>query len=334
MKLEQLWNDIAAEIASDGLSLSDLQLLRSGARTTWGEIYVGVDPKGRRHVVVPAPDNASEELDNSSRGMRVEVKPYISDGKQRLYCDISCQLSELNDMFSVVAQDMIDELLAEEGASPFPVCVRVLERWRQLLERVPVTMLSPQKQAGLITELLLLNDLAELSPKAIKAWVGPDGGRHDFVSEAVDIEVKSSMRVEGRRVHVQSLDQLDISEGRLYLHFVALREPVGQGITIPGLVDQLKAKGVNSVDLHEKLAAVGYSPVDRAKYEETRFEVVERLTYRVDQPGFPRLVASSFSAQLPAGVERVNYDINLDVDGVEPITDEELQEALQALVTT
>ncbi len=333
MNLEQLWDDIEAEIASDGISLSDMQLLSSGAETTWGEILLGVDSKGRRHVVVPAPNNASEERDDSSRGMRVDVKPYIVGGEQRLFCDISCQLSELNDMFSIVAQDMIDELLEESGASPFPVCVRVLERWRQLLERMPTSVMSRNKQAGLLTELLLLNDLAEISPKAIRAWVGPDGGRHDFISEDVDVEVKSSLRAEGRRIHVQSLEQLDTAGARLYLHFVSLREPSGQGLTVPELIDQLKAHGVNSVDLHEKLASVGYSPVDRAKYSEMHFEVVERLTFRVDEPGFPRLIPSLLG-QLPDGVEGVNYDVNLDLPGVEPISDEELQETLQALVTT
>ena len=253
MNLNELWEDIDKSIASDGLSLSSVKLLSTGAATTEGDILIGVDSRGRRHLVVPAPEEASEQRDDSSRGILVEVRPYIYGNRERLYCDVSCRLTDLNDIFSEVADDMISELLRESEDSPYTVCIRVLERWRQLIERVPSETLSLQKQAGLLSELLILRDLAEFSPAALRSWAGPEGGRHDFISSEADIEVKSSTQPNSLRAHVQSLDQLDQAESAaLYLHFVSFRAPTGQGLTIPDLVAELKDLGINSADLYRE----------------------------------------------------------------------------------
>lgn len=312
MNLNELWEDIDKSIASDGLSLSSVKLLSTGAATTEGDILIGVDSRGLRHLVVPAPKEASEQRDDSSRGILVEVRPYIYNNRERLYCDISCRLTDLNDIFSEVADDMISELLRESDVSPYTVCIRVLERWRQLIERVPSETLSLQKQAGLLSELLILRDLAEFSPGALGSWAGPEGGRHDFISSEADIEVKSSTHPNSLRAHVQSLDQLDQAEpAALYLHFVSFRAPTGQGLTIPDLIAELKDLGINSADLYQKLSSVGYSAADQKVYSRSRFEIIQRVSFRVDQPGFPRLIPDSISGDLPVGVEKVSYDVDL-----------------------
>jgi hypothetical protein len=262
----------------------------------------GVDSKGRRHLVVPAPADATEEREDSSRGISIEIRPYLSGGTRRLYCDVSCRLEELNEMFTVIAEDMLAELRDRDFDSPFPACLRVLERWRRLLERVPTRLMSRNAQAGLVAELLFLRRLTGRSPKWIDLWVGPEGGRHDFVSKETDVEVKASLSEEQRKVHVQSLHQLAIAEGAaLYLYFVRLREPTGQGISIPDLVEELLVRGINSGELHDRLLQVGYSPLDRDAYQTTRFEVLEESAFRVDADAFPRLTPDSLRGSLPQG---------------------------------
>ena len=320
MDIQRLWDDIEAEIAQSSVSLQDMKLLGSGAESPWGEILLGVDSKGRRHLVVPAPADATEEREDSSRGISIEIRPYLSGGTRRLYCDVSCRLEELNEMFTVIAEDMLTELRDRDFDSPFSACVRVLERWRRLLERVPTRLMSRNAQAGLVAELLFLRRLAGRSPKWIDLWVGPEGGRHDFVSKETDVEVKASLSEEQRKVHVQSLQQLDIAEGAaLYLYFVRLREPTGQGISIPDLVEELLVRGINSGELHDRLLQVGYSPLDRDAYQTTRFEVLEESAFRVDADAFPRLTPDSLRGSLPKGVVSLGYDIDLDLAGVQPL---------------
>lgn len=319
MDLRALWGEIQGEIARSSVSLQDMKLLGSGIESPWGEILLGIDSRGRRHLVVPAPPDALEEREDSSRGIRIEIRPYISEGARRLYCDVSCRLEELNDMFTAIAQDMLDELRDEHVDSPFSACVRVLERWRRLLERVPARLMSRSAQAGLVAELFFLRRLVERSPGWIDLWVGPEGGRHDFVSKATDVEVKASLSEEQRKIRVQSLQQLDIPESAgLYLYFVRLREPTGQGISIPDLVDELLPMGINSGELHDRLSRLGYSPVDRDAYATTRFEVVEESLFRVDDE-FPRLTPTSLRGALPTGVISLAYDIDLDLGAVEPL---------------
>ena len=333
MDLEKLWGEIETEVSRRDLSLQDMKLLESGVGSPWGDILLGVDMRGRRHLVVPAPADATEEREDSTRGIRIEVRPYISGGAERLYCDVSCRLEELNDMFTAIAQDMIGKLQDRELESPFAGCVRVLERWRRLLERVPTRLMSRNAQAGLIGELMFLERLVDRSLKAIELWVGPEGGRHDFVSEALDVEVKTSLSEEQRRIHVQSLEQLDIPESAdLYLYFVRLREPTGQGISIPDLVDGLLVKGVNAGKLHESLSHVGYSPVDRDGYATTRFEAVEESLFRVDDNGFPRLTRDSLSGRVPRGVVSLGYDVDLDLAGVQAIDGNEERRVITEMV--
>lgn len=329
LQLKDQWKLIAGEITESGLALSDLKLLPTNTLTTWGEIYLGIDSRGRRHVIVPVPDNANEECEDNSQGIAIEVRPYIVSGKEVLFCDIACKLEELNELFTVVAQDIIDHLLNEPDTSPFPLALKVLERWRQLLERMPERVLSKGKVAGLMGELLFLSKLADKSPDVLNHWVGPDGASHDFVSRNINVEVKTSARENGRHISVQSLEQLDISkEQKLYLFFVKIRTPTGTGMTLPGMIDELLLKGVNSIDLHKKLLAAGYQPDQREAYLEQPLQFVEAFLYRVDHAGFPRLTKDSFADELPEGIGKVSYEVNLDIPSLSPLSEDEFSTLL------
>lgn len=329
LELKDQWKLIAGEITDSGFALSDIKLLATGTRISWGEIYLGIDSRGRRHVIVPVPDNASEEREDSSQGISIEVRPYIVRGKEVLYCDIACKLKELNELFTVVAQDIIDHLLENPSSSPFPQALKILERWRQLLERVPSRTLSQEKISGLMGELMFLSKLADESPDVLDHWVGPNGGSHDFISQNINVEVKTSARQTGRHIHVQSLEQLDISESQqLYLFFVKLRTSTGTGITLPEKIDELLRKGVNSIDFHKRLLAAGYQPDEREIYLNRPLELIESCIYRVDVDGFPRLTLSNLLKGLPKGVGKISYEVDLDGAFVEPLNDNTMDELL------
>ncbi|MGH8121564.1 MAG: PD-(D/E)XK motif protein, partial [Rudaea sp.] len=58
------------------------------------------------------------------------------------------------------------------------------------------------------------------------------------------------------------------------------------------------------------LSRAGYSPLHEDEYDQLRLRVVTEGLYRVEQ-GFPRLTSDSFETSVPAGVESVEYEINL-----------------------
>ncbi len=182
MDIDQIWSEIASEISTTGLLVGDMKLMLSSIHSPWGDILFGLDSHQRRHLVIPMPEEPQRRQEEASRGIRIEVKPYVSELGERMYCDVSCRVEELNEMFSAVASDMIKELEgATPAASPFPLCLKVLERWRRLIERLPTRLLSRNAQAGIIAELLFLRKLAVLSPTlSIYGWAPEADGTTSY----------------------------------------------------------------------------------------------------------------------------------------------------------
>jgi hypothetical protein len=59
------------------------------------------------------------------------------------------------------------------------------------------------------------------------------------------------------------------------------------------------------------LASANYSPLHADRYRELHFRIVDERLYRVAND-FPRLSSASFVNGLPAGIERVEYKVNLE----------------------
>ena len=71
------------------------------------------------------------------------------------------------------------------------------------------------------------------------------------------------------------------------------------------------ANDAQALSLFENaLVQVGYSPAHEDEYAKVKYRVVEEGLFTVIED-FPRLLLTSFSAGLPAGVERVEYEVNL-----------------------
>jgi hypothetical protein len=61
-----------------------------------------------------------------------------------------------------------------------------------------------------------------------------------------------------------------------------------------------------------RLAQVGYSPLEVERYGESRFRILNERLYEVGD-GFPRLSERSFADGVPDGIERIEYEADLDV---------------------
>jgi hypothetical protein len=121
---------------------------------------------------------------------------------RRYFYDFSVEVLELTQHKLMSACDAVDE---------------AWQRWGQLIEQQ--TVLSRERQVGLIGELQLLRRLSETRgwDYALDAWHRTARAEHDFCLELCDIEVKTTTA--DRRIHtIGSIDQLLPSPGRpLYL---------------------------------------------------------------------------------------------------------------------
>lgn len=167
---------------------------------------------------------------------------------------------------------------------------------------------------GLVGELLWLDRLLAITPAAVRSWMGPSGGRHDFRSGQTAVEVKTSLRSESQatRVRITSLDQLVAPVGgRLFLHAVRLERSDNGEIGQRTLVDGIRTRLSGGLLQHfeSQLAAIGYpgNALDDA------FSVLSQETFEVRER-FPRLVPESLvGGTLVAGVTAVSYEVLLDL---------------------
>lgn len=295
-----------------------------------GAIHLAVDTAGRRHLLIPVTRNAKVHQDTRSRGVGITREILEKRHEWMCFVDVACQLPHLHGLFSTVAAEMIEAVPGSANASA--ACRRILDRWRELLERVPTIRLSDEELIGLLGELLVLRDLLKRSPDAVNLWWGPvDRDRHDFRGNSKAIEVKSTRSRQGRRCQIHGHDQLEVpADGELYLSFLRF-EPDNRGLSLPGIVGELRELTADRAELERRLALAGIPAGTEAEYREQSFTPVERRMYQVDGD-FPRIVSETFAGGAPpANVTDIRYKIDLSSEPPIPLNDSETEALLAAI---
>lgn len=299
-----------------------------GLKLPAGEVLVALDEGRNRHLLVPV-DPSVETEDDSIRGVGL-LNRSLSVGPDAVYyVDAYCKLPALGRVFERFVEDIVDRLRTG-GLPPEATVVKTLEDWTALLEVEPAP-LTPAQRIGLVGELLVMRQLAHLSPLgALESWRGPDGANHDFVREGASIEVKSTVSHEGRRVRISSLDQLDPGlADHLYLVVAHLIEDEG-GESIDDLLADLVDLGVPPRGLMSKTARLGYiheSPQEAPK----RYSVRSLSAWNVDDD-FPGLRRSNFSEARIRGVTGLRYNLDLDV-APPPLSEQESRAMYQSFTS-
>lgn len=279
-----------------------------------GPVLVALDAAGTRHLLVRV-DDEDTRLPRPVAGLDFSVRRLHPSGHpDASWIDLAVSDPAGVRPFSGLCADIVAELPA--AGPPDPVALfAVVDRWRRFWASYR-DGLCRDEQLGLVGELwLLLEWLPRLTVGAVNAWQGPLRGRHDFVTDAVSVEVKTTGASTGPVVHrVTRLDQLDEpGGGQLYLLSLrAVADPLG-----PDSLDTLlrRARTMAAAEGHtcaavldDRLRALGVTAADEGRYIEP-LRVAQQELYRV-AADFPRLVPSSFPAGLPAGVVDVTYSLD------------------------
>jgi hypothetical protein len=114
---------------------------------------------------------------------------------------------------------------------------------------------------------------------------------------------------------INGIDQLALPEqGDLLLFSLRLREEAGATNSLPLVIGGFRAHLERDDEALGKfeagLAQAGYSPAHEDEYSQLTLRLVAEGLYRV-QGNFPRLTPAELGRGLPAGVEEVDYEINL-----------------------
>jgi len=295
-------------------------------------LAVGLDALGRRHLLVPVRSEQLVVEDRRSSGVQITRHVLVDGDETRTFVDVICAKVHLNELFDVIVDEMIVEVSAAPQA-PDLACRRVLERWRELIEQESATGAGPERMAGLFAELWHLRELARISPaRALDKWVGPQGGRHDFMGLAASLEVKASLGRSGRFAEIHSVEQLERPIGAaLYLAMMKLERAVAAGQNVGQLAEEIGNLGIDRRTLLARMREAGFGPADLSVDHPSRFTVVESRVYRVDED-FPAITAASFvGGQVPPGVLRLRYLIDLSTDSPAPLPDDDVPAMYQLL---
>ena len=240
--------------------------------------------------------------------LSAEIARFNQDDADLRALHIWCKDRLCDDAFAMFCELLADKLLDMGVGAALAKCHEEFERLLKGAGSIPLGTLI-----GAIGEMLILLDAAKLDPSAARMWSGPRGERHDFRNGNIALEVKTTLRSEGKtlKVRITDLDQLEVPNGgELYLHAIKLEQAEGGPLSVSGLFEELN----NALDADGRrdivtlLTTLGIDP----KCDRPQFSIMSRTTYQVSGD-FPKLTASRLLSGRPdSGVTAVSYDLNLE----------------------
>ena len=217
---------------------------------------------------------------------------------------------------------------------------------------IETSVLSGERQRGLVAELLLLRRLLQLgrehgvgSQVVLDRWWGPVGGKRDFAAVGISIEVKSTA-LNTRTHHIASIDQLDpMSPGeQVYVYSVGIKsEPtvdrklptyVADCVSVMADTPGRAVVGTAVHSFYQKLESAGYLPRfgDLYRSEPGIMPNPLLLPKLFHTSDLDRVRMSSFKGdRLPSMVTAISYEINISAP---PLGERDVDAALLSLITS
>jgi len=142
------------------------------------------------------------------------------------------------------------------------------------------------------------------------------------------------LRRSGRFHSISGHLQLEAPEGGS-LHLVTLKwESIPEGsYSLESLVKKIVGNsGIHAHKFMQKLDEFGYRPGEDPEVDNRTFNLLEERCYEVDDT-IPRIVSDTFKGgELPAGILRIEYTIDLTNEPPNPLSDPDYQTSVKAFV--
>ncbi|WKZ15497.1 MAG: PD-(D/E)XK motif protein [Candidatus Jettenia caeni] len=291
---------------------------RPAVSGTGTRLQCAIDSGGYRHFLIALHSGEQVLRDTQSRGLSVVTRDLIVRGEPAAqYLDIQCLDTAGHGAFDLIGGELITEL-SRAGSNPAESAKRVLARWRRFWGQLPRTLLTREEMLGMFAELWFL--FVWLHPavglaEAVRRWRGPFGSRHDFEWAGKSVEVKATTSPRGHIHRINGIGQLlPPEEGELLFFSMHLGEEANATNTLPTLVNTILQYLNSDIDALSRfetaLVQTGYSPAHNEEYSKLHLRVIGEGLFSV-RDNFPRITVHQFHTGVPAGVERIEYEINL-----------------------
>jgi len=253
--------------------------------------------------------NNIKPLENLA-GLNVSIENYAFS-EYRLVCRLTSTDPELREKFATVAKDIAFHCSAYKDSQLFLRIQERIKSWANFLKPSRTGLLNSEF-VGFFGELYVLSEhimKALPVPDSVRAWIGPEGKKHDFTFNHSAIEVKTTLSGDQQSVQITSLDQLDKDTSELYLmRIVAAPSGDGTGFSLGGLYEQCLediSHDVVAEGLFLQKASDLYGNASESQLR-NHFVIVNVCFYGVDER-FPKLTR----CDVDLAISEVKYEISV-----------------------
>ena len=209
--------------------------------------------------------------------------------------------SSYEEEFLRLCWDMIEYSSKEENA--LNSLIHRYMTWQKLLQYENKSVMSFQRQKGLLGELIYLSKMIDDigTEAAVDSWAGPDGSDQDYLFQSEWAEIKS-VSLASETVRISSLQQLQQEmEGNLVVYILESTTAGDDRISLVDVVSEIKTKLENNARYLDrfdlKLYKYGYRKNHENEYRENQFRFIEKREYVVND-SFPKLVGNNVSSEI------------------------------------
>lgn len=268
------------------------------------QCLIGVDDDGQLHILIPIGDEAIK-LPSSLEAVVVQIIDFNGN-----HLDVYAK-GHYEMLFTPMANQIFIGIV-KQGRKAIDAVVQTIEEFKGALKPIKPD-LSLVEQIGLFGELWVLQNvlIPIIGSRACFLWSGPNSERHDFIGEAVHIEVKSTTRSEDRH-EISRIDQLRAPVGKkLLFASIQLERSEGGEKTLANLIDEITTSlGMDgsAIDTFEsRLSNIGWHDGLRQSNSLRRFSLRNALFFDVED-SFPRLPDDYIP---PRGIVAIKYTIDI-----------------------
>ena len=308
INLNNYWQNLKEDLSICNADLEFPSMVLNEISTADGDVRIGINPQGMQILLLPCDKSLLSRTLPESTGLKLKVKYYLLNGKKKLFLEVVCLIPQLDDVFSDLVENICDRIV--KGNGPLQAVNSAIEDFRDLLKKLSLSV-KDETVLGLLGELLQLTILIDNNIDVACYWSGPDKKRHDFILPGLSVEVKTTQRSDMPLILIHGLDQLlPPLQGELLLSYFRVESSPSGDLTIPGLIDYLKNKGI-SCDFTDKLKLYGYDENSKSIWGKYSWHLVEKRFYAVDN-NFPKLTTEELGGKRMPGISGIQYTVNLD----------------------
>jgi hypothetical protein len=259
--------------------------------------------------LIPTSSENSQEIERL-QGLYTMVNEYDVEGSgAQRFLRIRTS-TEYRSVFS----PFIAELMAKDLSNPSSALDETLQEWKNLWMGNSGA-LDGKQQRGLLGELIILRNLiSNGAHRIIEKWVGPLGNTHDFESERINLEVKTTMQ-QPASVHISLIKQVAPMEGNKQLHLIVVGLENGIELNLNSEIIEIRniLKGTDFIGNFEHILRKSGYRDHHAPFYERMYSVIYTHCHQItkDSPVLdPRILG-----EIPSTVSNIKY--TLDVHGMD-----------------